>query len=32
MEKEELLMDARILGQAVEVKEIKEFYDYKKVR
>jgi len=30
--KEELLMDARLLGQTVEVTENNEFYDYKKVR
>jgi hypothetical protein len=32
MEKENILMDARILGQTVEVKTISEFSDYKKVR
>jgi hypothetical protein len=32
IEKEDILMDARILGQTVEVKETSEFSDYKKVR
>ncbi len=32
MEKEDIVMDARILGQTVEVKTISEFSDYKKVR
>ncbi len=32
IEKEDILMDARILGQTIEVKEISEFFDYKKVR
>ncbi len=32
IEKEDILMDARILGQTVEVKEISEFSEYKKVR
>jgi len=32
IEKEDILMDARLLGQSVEVKETSEFYDYKKVR
>jgi len=32
IEKEDILMDARILGQTVEVKETSEFSDYKKVK
>ncbi len=32
IKKEDILMDARILGQTIEVKEISEFSDYKKVR
>ncbi len=32
IEKEDILMDARLLGQIVEVKETTEFSDYKKVR
>ena len=32
IEKEEMLMDARLLGQSVEVKMTTEFSDYKKVR
>lgn len=32
IKKEDILMDARILGQTVEAKEISEYSDYKKVR
>ena len=32
VEKEESIMDVRLFGQNIEVKEIVEFYDYKKVR
>lgn len=32
IEKEDVQMDARILGQTVQIKEINEFYEYKKVR